>query len=94
MKTNKTRHKGNVLVTSILVVLVMTLLGVGLSHTVNLQVQKADVDRAATGALLAAESCVYEQVQWLTRQRGSVTGADNNPIAVIKNDLVLSANAA
>jgi|GEM_PF-1968958 Tfp pilus assembly protein PilX len=94
MKINKTQQRGNILVTSILVVLVMTLLGVGLSHTLNLQVKKADVDRAATGALLAAESCVYEQVQWLTRQRGLVTGAGNNPIAVIKDNLVVNANAA
>ena len=85
------RQRGNILITTILVVLVMTLLGVGLSHTLNLRVKKADTDRAAAGALLAAESCVYEQIRWLTLITNPVTGNGNNPIDVDKNELLNSA---
>lgn len=92
------REVGSVLVSAILVLLMMTILGVGLTHSVSLRLKNSTSQGELNGAISAAESCVFEQVRWLTAQRRSPMGNGLNQLGINRADLqglnTLTANIA
>ena len=88
MSTFFLKKQGSILVSAILVLLMMTILGVGLTHSVSLRLKNAASQGAVNAAVSAAESCVYEQVKWLTSLRVRPIGNNNNPLQVSRANLL------
>ena len=89
MNNFRLKQQGSILVSAILVLLMMTILGVGLTHSVSLRLKNSVSQADLNAAVAAAESCVFEQVRWLTAQRVRPSGTNNNPITVVRGDLLL-----
>ena len=80
-------QSGSILVSAILVLLLMTILGIGLTHSVSLRLKNSAAQGDVNAAISAAESCVFEQISWLAAQRARPVGNNLNQIVVNRNAL-------
>lgn len=63
--TWRRKHSGNVLIVSLLIVLTITLMGVGLVHVANSQTDVTSTQANRIISLSGAESCIEEAREWL-----------------------------
>lgn len=81
---NKTAENGNILFTSILIMLAMNFLAVALMQTAQKDYQIADFKTIDSSNLYLAESCTNDAVTWLKTNNRPPTSL---PYTITKNDL-------